>query len=302
MYYDDDADLSLLDGKTVAIIGFGSQGHAHAQNLQDSGVKVVVGLREDLDLRVGYRLNDVEEKQQPVLRREEDVVFASLDYDPLPTVDATFTVSRRDEHDGDLLLRSADNFRLRAGTVLLPSLELVTEVTYSDIDDPLAGFTQSIWRWRETLQGSPTRKLMFWATLGQSYYDSTGTVAIERRSRFDLRTTWSATPFLSFTGDWSYGEDDRQQTLAQRYSVFWAPGPKLSATFSYQDTESDDLRETSVPFVGPRRDVSSLGASVNYRLNPRLVPYANFSRSRFDQAGAEEMVNTSLRFGFNLFF
>jgi ketol-acid reductoisomerase len=45
MYYDDDADLSLLDGKTVAIIGFGSQGHAHAQNLKDSGVDVVVGLR-----------------------------------------------------------------------------------------------------------------------------------------------------------------------------------------------------------------------------------------------------------------
>ncbi|MEV4419243.1 ketol-acid reductoisomerase [Patulibacter sp. NPDC049589] len=46
MFYDDDADLTLLDGKTVAIIGFGSQGHAHAQNLKDSGVSVVVGLRE----------------------------------------------------------------------------------------------------------------------------------------------------------------------------------------------------------------------------------------------------------------
>jgi ketol-acid reductoisomerase len=47
MFYDDDADLSLLDGRTVAIIGFGSQGHAHAQNLKDSGVGVVVGLRPD---------------------------------------------------------------------------------------------------------------------------------------------------------------------------------------------------------------------------------------------------------------
>ncbi|HEY8638705.1 MAG TPA: ketol-acid reductoisomerase [Solirubrobacteraceae bacterium] len=46
MFYDDDADLTLLDGKTVAIIGFGSQGHAHALNLKDSGVDVVVGLRE----------------------------------------------------------------------------------------------------------------------------------------------------------------------------------------------------------------------------------------------------------------
>jgi ketol-acid reductoisomerase len=47
MFYDDDADLSLLDGKTVAIIGYGSQGHAHALNLKDSGVNVVVGLRPD---------------------------------------------------------------------------------------------------------------------------------------------------------------------------------------------------------------------------------------------------------------
>jgi ketol-acid reductoisomerase len=45
MFYDDDADLKLLDGKTVAIIGYGSQGHAHALNLKDSGVSVVVGLR-----------------------------------------------------------------------------------------------------------------------------------------------------------------------------------------------------------------------------------------------------------------
>ncbi len=42
MYYDNDADLGLIKGKTVAVIGFGSQGHAHAQNLRDSGVEVVV--------------------------------------------------------------------------------------------------------------------------------------------------------------------------------------------------------------------------------------------------------------------
>ena len=47
MIYDKDADLGKLDGKTVAILGYGSQGHAHALNLKDSGVDVVVGLRED---------------------------------------------------------------------------------------------------------------------------------------------------------------------------------------------------------------------------------------------------------------
>ena len=46
VYYDKDADLSLVKGKNVTIIGYGSQGHAHAQNLNDSGVKVTVGLRK----------------------------------------------------------------------------------------------------------------------------------------------------------------------------------------------------------------------------------------------------------------
>src|SRR6186713_3107568 len=45
VYYDKDADLSLIKGKNVTIVGYGSQGHAHAQNLNDSGVKITVGLR-----------------------------------------------------------------------------------------------------------------------------------------------------------------------------------------------------------------------------------------------------------------
>ncbi|MDD4334689.1 MAG: ketol-acid reductoisomerase [Desulfotomaculaceae bacterium] len=47
IYYDQDADLNLLKGKTIAIIGYGSQGHAHAQNLRDSGLNVIVGLRSN---------------------------------------------------------------------------------------------------------------------------------------------------------------------------------------------------------------------------------------------------------------
>jgi len=47
VYYDKDADLSLIKGKKVTIVGYGSQGHAHALNLNDSGVKVTVGLRRD---------------------------------------------------------------------------------------------------------------------------------------------------------------------------------------------------------------------------------------------------------------
>jgi ketol-acid reductoisomerase len=46
VYYDKDANLKILGGKTVAILGYGSQGHAHAQNLRDSGVSVIIGLHE----------------------------------------------------------------------------------------------------------------------------------------------------------------------------------------------------------------------------------------------------------------
>jgi ketol-acid reductoisomerase len=66
IYYDKDADLSLLQKKTVAIMGYGSQGHAHANNLQDSGIKVVVGLRPGSPSAVkaqnaGIAVKDVEE-------------------------------------------------------------------------------------------------------------------------------------------------------------------------------------------------------------------------------------------------
>ncbi len=57
IYYDDDADLSLLKDKTIAILGYGSQGHAQAQNLRDSGLQVIVGQRKgsaNYDLAVGH--------------------------------------------------------------------------------------------------------------------------------------------------------------------------------------------------------------------------------------------------------
>src|SRR3954464_13352807 len=66
MYYDNDADPSALAGQTVAIIGYGSQGHAHARNLHDSGVDVVVGLKPGSRSRAvaeegGLRVTDVAE-------------------------------------------------------------------------------------------------------------------------------------------------------------------------------------------------------------------------------------------------
>jgi ketol-acid reductoisomerase len=63
IYYDNDADLNLLADKTIAIIGYGSQGHAHAQNLRDSGLNVIVGQRKggaNYDLAVEHGFDPVD--------------------------------------------------------------------------------------------------------------------------------------------------------------------------------------------------------------------------------------------------
>ena len=52
IYYDNDADLSLLKDKTIAILGYGSQGHAQAQNLRDSGCNVIIGQRPGIRMKV----------------------------------------------------------------------------------------------------------------------------------------------------------------------------------------------------------------------------------------------------------
>jgi ketol-acid reductoisomerase len=75
VYYDKDADLSIIKKKKVAIIGYGSQGHAHANNLQDSGVKVTVGLRKggaswDKAKKAGLSVKEVGDAV-----READVVM-----------------------------------------------------------------------------------------------------------------------------------------------------------------------------------------------------------------------------------
>jgi ketol-acid reductoisomerase len=78
MFYDDDADLTLLDGNTVAIIGYGSQGHAHALNLKDSGVDVVVGLRPDSSSVAGARSAGLKVADIPEAASRGDLVMVLL--------------------------------------------------------------------------------------------------------------------------------------------------------------------------------------------------------------------------------
>lgn len=75
LFYDKDADLSLLDGKTVAIIGYGSQGHAHALNLKDSGVNVVVGLPESSKSRAKAEADGLKVLTVAEAAKQADVVM-----------------------------------------------------------------------------------------------------------------------------------------------------------------------------------------------------------------------------------
>ncbi len=75
MYYDKDADLKVLEGKTVAIVGYGSQGHAHALNLKESGVKVLVGLQEGSKSKAKAESHGLTVKTVAEAAKEADVIM-----------------------------------------------------------------------------------------------------------------------------------------------------------------------------------------------------------------------------------
>src|SRR5215210_3365535 len=117
MYYDDDADTSALDGQTVAIIGYGSQGHAHARNLKESGVDVVVGLKPGSKSRglaeeAGLRVTDV-----PKAVKAADVIMIAVpDTLQKSVYDAEIEPNLR---PGQLLM-FAHGFNIRFGRIQPP--------------------------------------------------------------------------------------------------------------------------------------------------------------------------------------
>ena len=75
MYYDNDADSSLFDDKTIAIVGYGSQGHAHALNLHDSGINVIVGLHENSNSRSKVKEDGLEVASVAEAAKKSDVIM-----------------------------------------------------------------------------------------------------------------------------------------------------------------------------------------------------------------------------------
>src|SRR5512142_1113902 len=118
IYYESDADRSFIDSKTVAIIGYGSQGHAHALNLRDSGVKVVVGLHEGSKSRVKA------EKEGLEVKSVADATKAS-DYIMILTPDTGQAKLYRESVAPHLkkgkTLMFAHGFNIRFGTITPPA-------------------------------------------------------------------------------------------------------------------------------------------------------------------------------------
>jgi ketol-acid reductoisomerase len=117
MYYDADAPAEALEGQTVAVIGYGSQGHAHAQNLRDSGIDVVVGLAPGSKSRAiaeghGLRVMDVPD----AIRASDVIMIAVPDTVQKAVYDADIAPNLR----AGQLLMFAHGFNIRFGRIVPP--------------------------------------------------------------------------------------------------------------------------------------------------------------------------------------
>ena len=117
IYYDKDADLSRLEGKTVAIIGYGSQGHAHALNLRDSGVDVVVGLRKDSGSRPKAEKAGLRVLAPAEAARSGDVVMLTV---PDETMGAIFKEEIEPHLEPGDYLALAHGFNIHFGQIVPP--------------------------------------------------------------------------------------------------------------------------------------------------------------------------------------
>jgi ketol-acid reductoisomerase len=117
IYYDKDADLSLIQSKNVAIIGYGSQGHAHALNLKDSGVNVVVGLADGSKSRQKAQAAGLEVKSVADAAKWADVIMILV---PDTTAPKLYRDSIAPHLGAGKTLMFAHGFNIRFGTVDVP--------------------------------------------------------------------------------------------------------------------------------------------------------------------------------------
>ena len=117
VYYDKDADLSLIKGKKVAILGYGSQGHAHALNLRDSGVDVRIGLREGSSSRAKAEAEGLRVLSIAEAVKEADIIMVLLPDTEQARVFEEDILPNLDERDS---LAFAHGFNIHFGCIKPP--------------------------------------------------------------------------------------------------------------------------------------------------------------------------------------
>jgi ketol-acid reductoisomerase len=118
LYYDQDADLKLLEGKTIAVIGYGSQGHAHALNAKDSGMRVVTGLHDTSKSKAKAQADGLEVMSVADATRAADVVVVLI---PDTMQPAVYRESIRDNLKPGSMLMFAHGFNIHFGQIEAPA-------------------------------------------------------------------------------------------------------------------------------------------------------------------------------------
>ncbi len=125
LFYDKDADLSLLDGKTIAVIGYGSQGHAHALNAKDSGMKVIIGLHEGSKSRAKAEADGLAVMSVADATKAADVVMVLI---PDTMQAQVYEESIRDNLKPGSMLMFAHGFNIHFKQIVAPQNVDVTMV------------------------------------------------------------------------------------------------------------------------------------------------------------------------------
>lgn len=125
LYYDKDADLTLLNGKTIAVIGYGSQGHAHALNAKDSGMNVIVGLHEGSKSRAKAEADGLQVFSVGEATKQADVIMVLI---PDTTQADVYAAEIGPNLKAGAMLMFAHGFNIHFGTIQPPSNVDVTMV------------------------------------------------------------------------------------------------------------------------------------------------------------------------------
>jgi hypothetical protein len=248
-------------------------------------------LSDSLQLRIGYRMTELEESVQPVLERRDELASAALDWRPVEAVSVLLTAQQREATDGNTPLSSSDSLTLQAVTEIFPDLVLNSTLGVADTVDQLFDFTQETRYILESFEARPNDRWLVNGSLARYEYESVGRVTVTSRTSARLGASWFATPFLSFNGEWLEGEDDLGSTTTQRLGWQWAPGPKLSLAGSYYDTESS---------VGSGTANFSFDSS--YRMNRWIRLWLALNEAESLVTTRDATKTTALRMGVNAIF